>query len=480
MKFKKYISVFLALAILASCSESIIEIQPEGTVTREIALAKTAGINALIVSAYRRMHEFGYYGQSQILNAEALADNLVIANNTGRYTGQVVNGVGNHFGTWGAAPYNVINDCNIALKYVDATLPNTGQSDASAQADRDRYKGEALFLRAFAYHDLVKVYGYEPGREVGGWNLGVILRTTPTEGVSDANKRARSTNQEVYDQIEADLLAAIPLLPAEADVTSTQRGYRASKAAAKALLARVYLFLEDFDNAETFAQQAMAETAKTFVSSANFVNSWAATQHVESILEFNIQSADWSTVDGVNNSMASVTNSTSGSNAQFAVAGSQELIDAHEGGDVRLGVWVDNGGRWECKKWRGELGDFRENIPVIRVSEVALILAEARARKAAPDEAGARTILNQLRSNRGLGNTALSGQALIDLIMNERRVELAFEGHRFFDLKRNEMDITKPASLGVNDVPYTDYRILGNIPNGEVIYNELLDQNPNY
>jgi hypothetical protein len=180
--------------------------------------------------------------------------------------------------------------------------------------------------------------------------------------------------------------------------------------------------------------------------------------------------------------MASITNSApngiAAGGAQFAVAGSQELKDAFEPGDIRSTLWVNNSGRWECKKWRGELGDFRENIPLIRVSEVALIAAEARAKNS--NEAGARIILNSLRSNRGLADTAASGQALLDLILNERRVELCFEGHRWFDLKRLGMDFPKPASLGVSALPYNDYRVLAPLPVDQVLLNSKLKQNPNY
>jgi hypothetical protein len=500
MKLKKYLIALLTVAFFTGCNEDIIEVTPENSVTPEIALARVSGINALVLSAYKRVNEFGYYGQNQILNAEALADNLVIANNTGRYTGQVVNTVGSHFGTWSAAPYRIINDANLILKYADAAEPALGSTEAIAAPLRNRYKGEAYFLRALAYHDLVKVYGYEPGREVNGFNLGVILRTTPVEGVVTADKRSRATNLEIYNQIEADLLQAIALLPDEnafATVTGdpnvvppAEKWFRASKQAARALLARVYLYWEKYAEANTQATAVLAATTayptagggtgRTLVASGSYASSWSTTTHPESIFEISILAADWSTVDGVNNSLASVTNSspTGAANAQFAVAGSAELIAAFEPGDVRRNVWVDNAGRNECKKWQGEKGTFLENVPIIRISEVYLIAAEARANSG--DEPGARTALNALRAQRGLGATALTGQALLDLIENERRVELAFEGHRFFDLKRLGKGITKPVSLGVTDLAYTDYRMLANIPVAEVNYNSLLTQNPNY
>lgn len=504
MNFKKYITLsMVAVMLVVTACEEAIEIQPEAAVTPEIALKRVGGINALVLSAYRRVHDFTYYGQQQILNAEALADNLVIANNTGRYTGQVVNTVNSHFGTWNSTPWQIINDANIILAHADAAAPTLAisgtfagfpESEAQTAPKRLRYKGEAYFLRALAYHDLVKVYGYEPGREVNGFNLGVILRTTPTEKVSDADKRARATNEEIYAQIESDLLAAIQLLPAEVDfVGSTtdftkqwapgERTYRASKAAAKALLARVYLFWGKYAQANTLATEVLTPadpggTSKTLTTAANHVASWSATQHPESIFEAEIRTADWSSVDGVNNSLSSVTSTAGGASAQFAVGASDELIAAFEANDVRRSLYITNGANMEPRKWMGEKGGFLENIPIIRVAEVVLIAAEARARN--NDDAGAQTMINMLRTNRGLPATTETDQALIDLIMNERRVELAFEGHRFFDLKRNGMDIIKPVELLTNNVPYTDFRILANIPNAETTFNAQLQQNPNY
>lgn len=509
MNFKKYISVIVTVLLVAGCSEDIIDIQPEASVTPDIALKRVSGINALVLSAYKRTNEFSYYGQNQILNAEALADNLVIANNTGRYTGQVVNAHASHFGTWSNATYRIINDCNLVLKYADASEPaletsgvlaGLPQSEALTAPRRLRYKGEAYFLRAMAMHDIAKVYGYEPGMEVGGFNLSGILRTTAVEGVADANKRARSTNVEFYTQIKSDLLEAINLLPAFNDfIASTtdptkqwptgEKFFRVSKEAAKLLLARVYLFERDYTNAAAMAAQVItdvtvtASPARTLVTAANYFASWsqsANNANSEAIWECEIRVADWSSVDGVNNSLASITNSspTGASNAQFAVAGSAELIAAFEAGDVRRNQWVNNSGRNECKKWQGEKGTFLENLPLLRLSEAYLIAAEANAEL--NNDGAAQTAINTLRTNRGLAATALTGTALKDLIFNERRVELCFEGHRFFDLKRKGKDIVKPASLAINNIPYTDYRILGNIPNGEITYNNLLVQNPNY
>jgi hypothetical protein len=216
------------------------------------------------------------------------------------------------------------------------------------------------------------------------------------------------------------------------------------------------------------------------VAAASYVSSWSATTHPESIFEVEIRPTDWSGVDGPNNSLTSITTNLA-SGFQYCVAATPELIAAHEAGDVRVGVYVTSSStldKPQARKWPGEKGGGVENLPILRKAEMYLIQAEARARQ--NNDAGAQTAINILRTNRGLTETVLTGLGLIDLIMNERRVELAFEGHRWFDLKRNGMNITKSVTSGVSTLPYTDFRILQQIPNDQVLLNPNLVQNPGY
>lgn len=467
--YNKIFAMTLALLVLVSCEEQL-EVEPKDQITPETALADIDGYESLLFSVYRRMHDFGYYGQTMLLDPEALADNLEIVNNTGRYTGEIVNSVGAHIDIWGR--YTAINEANIVINQV----PDLEDSD---EAKKNAIVGEALMLRALMYHDLVKSYGYEPGREVGGFNLGVILRTTPTTGLSDADFRARATNVEVYNQIETDLLQAITLLPTETATATFP--LRVSRSAAKALLARVYLFWGRYADAANYADQVINESTIELLEGDEYLAAWGTEPHGESIFELDISLVDWSTVDGVNNSMNSVTaqhnadyDLTSG---QFAVGGSDDLVESITDEDIRGELWVDFEGNWENRKWQGELGDYRENIPLIRISEVYLIAAEAHARNSATGTANDR--LNDLRNARDLDDVSLSGNTLLEQIMADRRIELAFEGHRWFDLKRLGMDIPKPQNT-VTTLPYTDFRILGQIPVSQVILNDLLVQNPEY
>ena len=169
--------------------------------------------------------------------------------------------------------------------------------------------------------------------------------------------------------------------------------------------------------------------------------------------------------------------------AQFIIGASDDLMAAYEEGDVRKNCWAATtregveGDVYASRKWTGYKGDFLENLPILRASELYLIRAEARYES---NPSGARADLNALRSRRGLGaiDNLLSGEALLNRILLERRLEFALEGHRWFDLKRNGKNISKPE--GFLDVPYTDYRILSNIPLDEITLNEKLEQNPGY
>jgi hypothetical protein len=125
-------------------------------------------------------------------------------------------------------------------------------------------------------------------------------------------------------------------------------------------------------------------------------------------------------------------------------------------------------------KWYGEKGQFADDIPHFRVAEMLLIQAEARLNGAPGDPL---VPFNQLITSRGL--TAV-GALTLDDILDERRRELAFEGHRFFDLKRLGRPIVKDAAVGGNTIPYSDPRFLDDIDPDDLDDNSQLVQNPGY
>lgn len=466
-------------ALVASSCADQLDVSPRQSLTPETAFVDLPGYNGLALTMYGRTRAFGYYGQTMMIAPEVLADNILVIANTGRYINEEVNADRAGINIWNGNSFGAINDANIIIAGIDA-------ASGTDEALRSRIKGEAYFMRALYHFDLARVYGYEPGREVNGWDKATIIRTTPTLGFSDADFRPRSTNVEVYTQVEADLLQAIALLPTAN--LGTANVYRASKAAAQALLARVYLYWGRYDRAEALATEAMttaglANDGTGLVESANYVTAFNTFPNPESLFEVEIRQVDWSTVDGVNNSISSLaSNATPG--AQFIISASNELISSYEEGDVRLDTWTATtragftGAVYSSNKWRGAKGLYLENLPILRASELYLIRAEARFRTGNLE--GSRADLNALRSKRNLGpvDGGLAGNDLFEKILHERRVEFALEGHRFFDLKRNGLDIRKHRNLPT--VPYTDYRVLPNLPLGEIQLNDQLEQNPGY
>jgi len=479
MKRNNILVIFLGLLIGFSSCEDLLKTEPRFALTPSSAFADSGNVVAQLALAYRRVHGFGYYGQQLSIMGDALADNVHIANNTGRYTNNVTNEVFSHYTFW-PNPYAIINDCNFVIDVVDDVVMSTNL--------RNRLIAEARFLRALAHHDIARAYGYEPGREVGGWDKSAIIRDAPVRGLADANSKGpRNTNLEVYQFIEADLLEAITLfetLPAAGNAAANLSfPSRANVAAARALLARVYLYWGRYADAVTAANDALASPfTATLSNAANYLNTWNTPIHPEALFEANIGAPDWGGVDGINNSLQSLTSNEG--NGNFSIGASAELLAAYEPGDIRRDIWVEvpgigvTGSSFACRKYRGEGGTFRENLPLIRISEVYLTLAEAHARN--NNSADAQAAINTLRTNRGLAATTLVGQDLIDLIMNERRVELGFEGHRLFDLKRNGLNIPKPALYGGTPLQFTDFRVLAPISIDEIRVTPGLEQNPNY
>lgn len=479
MEMKSILLKSTAVLSLWTMSCTDLETNPRQSLTPEVALNSVEGYQAVANSMYRLANSFTYYGQQMMIAPEILADNLRLVANSGRYQGEEANGDRDHIGLWNGVIYGAINDANLILAGIDA------EEVKGDQEDKDFIKGDAYFMRALFYFDLCRVYGYEPGKEVDGFNLGPILRLTPTLVASDADFRERATVLEVYQQIESDLQASLSLTSGVP--VGSEGVYYANTGAALTLLARLYLYWGRMDDATAVATTAMnllglRSNGDGLVEPGNYVQGFSRAPHPESLFELEIRLVDWSTVDGVNNSLNSLTSNTDPS-AQFIIGASNELMETYESGDVRRNCWAETtregieGPVYASRKWTGYKGDFLENLPIIRASELYLIRAEARYQT---NPGGAREDINALRSKRGLGpvDNLLSGQALFNRIMLERRQEFVLEGHRFFDLKRNGMNITKHGNF--LEVPYTDYRILSNLPLEQIQLNENLVQNPGY
>lgn len=461
----------ITLIIFAGC-DSLLETVPPESVTPEEILSNLEGMEGLATSFHDRLNATAYYGREQVLSPDILADNTDQHPVTsGRGDQLAVNEHGAHMGLYGTG-YRAINEANYLIHGIDE-LENVSNEK------RDLLLGMAYFIRALSYHTLAKIYAYEPGREINGWDTGVVIRSEPTQDVSDADGRPRETNQKVYDLIVNDLEEAIGLLPVgmdyEVDFANgrwTNPIFWANHQTALALMARVQLYLENWQAAADYATQAMEASGDLLVDADDYVESWNAypDMHPEALfISIAASSGSGSGVAGYTQPRY-----------WFDVIPSQSLIDSYEEGDVRLELFEEHtDGYPNFTKFDGRNDDTpTDDIPVFRYPELLLIRAEAYAEL--NQESDAITELETLRAARGLDSYSNppSGDNLIMEILDERRRELAWEGHRWFDFKRRAMDIPKQG--GLPTISYDDYRILAPYYRAEVEDFPEIVQNPGY
>lgn len=489
MKYKLttfFLLLGLGAVALTGCDQTALdEAKPSQSVAASDAFQSLTGFEAVLSEGYDQLQSVTRYGQFYMLYPEALADNSGFIQGANRYNDVTRNQAGAHLTDYGN-PYDAINLANnIITKIGDLE----GIQSPNPQDIKDRIRGQAHFLRALNYFDLIRTKAYEPGREVNGFDLGVIMRTEPTESPEDADFRARASNTEVYDQITSDLEAAISRLEGK-----SVGKFRANEAAARALLARVHLYQENWSQAEqaaTAAISAAEEMGARMMTESDYPGAWFAETLPESIFELKMTPGQDGAATNSNESLASLSYATRAADApssegfrtfNFQVVPTEDLVQTYPQGDVRRTL-VDtlSSGEIVLGKYNQTLGSFADRIPIIRLSEVYFIRAEARVEQG--DDQGARDDLDVIRTNRGLSEIGsnVSGQDLIDAILLERRRELVYEGHRFFTLKRRTQDIPKPqGNVAANEVEYEDFRILAPFPDGEVTSNPELEQNPGY
>jgi starch-binding outer membrane protein, SusD/RagB family len=467
-----------------SCKD-LLEVTPRQSLDTSTALSTQDGINAAVTSAYSNLKNVSLYGRDLLAIAECLGDDARIINRAGgRFVNEGQNVINNHLGGW-ARYYIVINEINLVLK----ALPGS----SFTQVQKDGLEGEMKFLRALMYFNLSRIYAYEPKVLVALTNKGGV--PILLEGVDDPSQISfpnRATVAEVYTQMYKDLTDAVAKAPASGGPN------KATKAAANALFARVALYNQDYENAIKYATDALAGGVGRFVGNNEYVAAWRSNSNPESIFEILFQTRQESL--GVNDALQSAYTSIASVSQASALAASRPnplpvangwgavvpttaFLALNVATDVRRGLYQDGLNRSgsvvpENTKFLGKSGVvYMDNVPVIRVSELYLIRAEANAQLATPNLTSALADINVIRVRSGLTASTASTQATVLAEMElQRRLELAFEGHRWFDLKRWRRDVVKTTG----NVTYGDTRTIAAIPNSEIIANKNLVQNAGY
>ena len=333
----------------------------------------------------------------------------------------------------------------------NAILEGLQSSEGISDGMKSQLEGEAKFLRAFSFFYLFNLYGDIPLTITTDYEINTSLE--------------RSTKPDVYSQIISDLTDAKNLLPEDYDFSNNER-VRANKFVASALLARVYLYNENWQEAETNASLVLnsslyelTQLDQVFLTNSNEVI-------------FQLGNPNDIAADGI-------TFNYNYTGAYFSNA----LSQAFEDGDVRKEVWVDSADLdgtiyYWAKKYTGLDLPPVEYTTVLRLAEQYLIRAEARAHQ--NDLGNAIADLNTIRNRAGLPNlsNSLNQVQVLLAIEQERRVELFTEwGHRWLDIKRtNRADVVLSPLKG-DTWQSTD--VLYPIPQYQ-IQNSNLEQNPGY
>lgn len=474
-KNKLVIGSFLMLSLFASCSK-VIDVKETDFIGGDVALKTVDNVESGIIGAYSAMNvEMG------ILLNSVFADEVRVAefyNAATVHEWQYASTDISLRDSYTAFPlyYRIIDRVNRVLE----ALPNVKATTAAQEATKNRVKGEALFLRAFAHFELYRFYS----NTADGSALALAYMETPS-----LSPVARMTVAPYFVKLNADLAAAKSLVPA----TNTDI-YRASRHAVTALQARAALYTKDYANAATFATEYIA--AFPLASKTNFPLIWKDGNNSE--LAFKLSRT--TTAGGRIGSLYRGTSASAANIGTITWKPTQALLNAYDQvNDIRYAAYFfeepilkasssRNGSAILINKYAGTAygtpGELLADAKVFRTGEMYLIRAEARAETA--DLTGAAADLNTLRAariNNYTNATFATKSDLIDAIMTERFKELPYEGHRFFDAKRRNLPISRlavDAQGTALTLPAGNFRFILPIPNTEIQANPLMQQNPGY
>ncbi|MBC9935031.1 RagB/SusD family nutrient uptake outer membrane protein [Chitinophaga qingshengii] len=434
-----YILPLLGILTLSACSKDFINLAPQSNQTTS-TFFKTAsdfeqGVNAI----YDGLQSNQTYGKTYYYLMEVRSDNTDI------WDRGALAGVASQIDFFTEVTTNPFVSDGYAGAYVIITRANAvlDQIDASAipDASKKQYKGEALFLRALSYFNLVRLYGPVP-------------LVTKMETTSQALNHKRNAVAEVYGQIENDLQAAASLLPAV--YTNVNDYGRATAGSAWGLLGKVRVTQKKWNDALAALKNVTGYNLLTdyadLYKPANVVNSEIlfAVRYKKGLnpSEGNNYFADMVPVSFYYNGVL-----YGGSNNNRPT---HDLVAAYESGDKRLGVSLDttyNNSATNVVKGNyvkkyldvpGATNDGGSNFPVLRYADILLLQAEALNEQGYNPATGVGTafgFLNAVRTRAGLPEKKpadLPDQASFRAaVFQERRVELAFENDRWFDLARS-------------------------------------------
>lgn len=450
----------------AGCSD-MLNVKPVDTQTRQEAVVGPTGARAAVAGIYDGLQDGSYYGGDFVFFPDVSSDDVLwwgtftsfqeADANRLRATNSDVEAM------WNAIYANIAR-ANFAIQEV----PNVAGMTAH---DKNHLVGQARFLRALMYHDLVKTWA-----DTASGSPGVPLVLTPVSEIGGAGAPARATVGEVYNQILADLTAAETLM----DPDSTGATH-ATVGAVQALRARVELYRGNYAAAESLSTVVINSGRYALASRYSDLFTADGAPTSEDIFRIAFTAVDYQLVGYYYLGRYEITpemgliesyelDSTYDSDAPYETFGSNDTRAtrnfAFDEDEYQYGV-----------KFATTAGS--EDLHVIRLAEMYLIRAEARARMGVR-LAEAVDDINTIRNRAGAtpyvwGTDLTTAQDVLDAVFKERRLEFAMEGQRWFDMKRSGEIGPYLASQG-----RTMTQAIYPIPQAEITVSPQVTQNPGY
>ncbi|MGO1243481.1 MAG: RagB/SusD family nutrient uptake outer membrane protein [Sphingobacterium sp.] len=478
---KKISTYLLGAALISSgitgCNKKL-ELTPTSIISPETVFATTSNAMAAVDGIHKLLYSQWYGNQANggqsgnMIWMEVLGEDLVMTaagngwfNSEYKWQSHVsasANIVRDNYGMY----YAVIGNANLIIANIDNAV--------GTDEERNFIKGQAYAYRAWAYYQMVQLYGkrYEKGGNNSG--LGISLIVEPSEIAVP-----RSTVEETYTQINQDIDEAIRLLS-----SSTERPHKShlNINVAKGIKARVALTQQNYELADQLAKEA--RTGFSLMDKVQYAAGFS-----------NIENPEW--IWGIQHRADQTTyfygffaylGNFSSTNTRGNPKAINSLLYSHlSETDIRATLWdptgkdpdfkiASGGARYPYMTQKFVLADASNSagdLGFMRVAEMYLIEAESKARLG--QDLQAREILNELITTRDSEyETNLRGESLIDEILIQRRLELWGEGFRFYDLKRLNLPLSR---LGANhnttlalvmEVPAGDSRWQFLIPQGEI------------
>lgn len=473
MKIKNIIfSCLIAGTVVPACKKSDIFKDPQNAIPADQAYSTPDRIEKSSVGMYDALQNSNFFGGRVLIYADIRGLDAIPSSyfgNMGFYSS--ANSSDGTIGSAWQGAYRTIYQANL---FIAGFTPNAGLVSPDKA---NQYIGEAKFIRSLVYFYLVNLWAQPYNFTADASHPGVPLVLAPAaDPFATSNNIPRNTVKEVYSQIESDLLDAEAKLPAPGGDAFTNVA-RATKGAARALLMRLYLYKGDWAKANQYADAVIGMNNY----SLNVNNPMLAFRPPYTTAE-SIFSVAMSGADNPN------TNASLGQHygprARGDISISTDFINLMDttvdrryrafGGDSMMEI--SNKAYW-TRKYTGLTTDF---VPVLRYAEVILSKAEALAKLAnGTVDANAVALVNQIRSRANAAPIApLTQQDLINLIIRERRIELAFEGQGSLEFQRNKMDLPAHSTVPLQTWG-SNYRVLP-IPKYDTDKNPNLKQNDGY